>query len=68
MGRTKTLAVSTPATTIIETETIIKIVVNIGEEKPGTFIRAEKSDDTVVFYFHKRGISPAAPNHVVDFP
>ena len=68
MGRTKTLAVSTPATTIISTATTIKIVVNIGEA-PGAFIRAEKSDDKVTFYFHKHGVvTPTTPNHVVDFP
>jgi len=68
MGRTKTLAVSTPATTIISTATTIKIVVNIGEA-PGAFIRAEKSDDKVTFYFHKHVARESpAPNHVVDFP
>ena len=69
MGRTKPLSVTTPVTKIIETATIIKIIVSIGEEKPGDFIRAEKSDDKVTFYFHKRGVvTPTTPNHVVDFP
>ena len=54
MGRMKTISSQPLESKMIITTSAIKIVVPIGEEIPGSFLKVDRNEKNITFYFAKR--------------